>query len=75
MPTHVTVTFENVHTPDEPRTLGPFEWVQLTYNDLCAAPDGETIAQCDPDQGWVVVDASKAKQEKFYTDIVIAPVA
>lgn len=70
-PPCVTVTFESIHNPREPRTLGPFEWVQLTHNDLCASPDGEIIAQYSPDQGWVIVDASG--QERLYTDIVIAP--
>lgn len=70
-PPCVTVTFESIHNPSEPRTIGPFEWVQLTHNDLCASPDGEIIAQYSPDQGWVIVDASG--QERLYTDIVIAP--
>lgn len=33
-------------------TLGPFDWVQVTYRGLRVAPDGEHIAMMGVDDDW-----------------------
>ncbi len=49
------------------RGLGPFEWVQLTYEELRAAPDGDRIAFFDGVQGaWITADGAR------WSDIVIS---
>ena len=51
-------------------TLGPFEWVQQTYQDLRVSPDGETLAQWVGNAGeWFIIDGEHA--EEFYSDFVI----
>lgn len=33
-------------------TLGPFDWIQVTYNTLVRAPDGELLAELGKDGDW-----------------------
>lgn len=50
------------------REYGPYEYVQLTYNDLTTL-EGELLASLDLDGYWYPV----AEHGVHYSDVVIAP--
>jgi hypothetical protein len=52
-------TLERIDEGDLPNVseqviVGPFEWVQLTYEELRVAPDGDVIAYLD-EGDWTIV--------------------
>lgn len=60
----------------EPVRLGPYEWVQLTYNDLRISPDGDIIAWCNYSGGlWKVLDEvlPEGKPDTWSDIIIISP--
>jgi len=80
------VRFSRPRDEEEGPTLGPFPWVQVTYTELRAGPDGEPIALLGPDgdwhlgrlrtpvpgaEGWVEVSADLASTP--WSDFVIFP--
>lgn len=66
--TQVFVRFENVHT-DKMRMMGPYPFVQLTYETLRYGPDGDDLAYFDRHNGtWWMIDGLSE-----WTDIIIAP--
>ncbi len=41
--------------------IGPFEWVQMTYNELRVSPDGDTLAILDRSEGvWYLASRGEA---------------
>lgn len=51
--------------------LGPYEWVQQTYEDLRVSPDGEIIAQWVVKAGeWFIV--SGEHEDEFYSDFIVS---
>lgn len=64
---NVEVRFECARKERVGPTLGPFEWVQLTYELLRVSPDGEELAHY-ADEGWRLGDDDTA-----YSDVIIAP--
>lgn len=59
--------------PIDPVKLGPFdEFVQLTYSEMRAGPNGDRIAWMDCDSVWRVEgDRSATDHDYWYSDIVI----
>lgn len=43
----------------EPTVLGPFDWVQITYDTVRIPPDGETILIMGKDKDWYPVKIEK----------------
>ncbi len=61
----VMVRFECGQEDRQREPMGPYEWVQMTYELLRVSPDGEEI-------GWFEDDVWKVKGEKgWYSDVVI----
>ena len=48
------VRFERPRDEMEGPVLGPYEWLQLTYDALRCSPDGETIAMQGEDDHWYI---------------------
>lgn len=66
----IQVRFEDSRH-NETEIFGPFEWVQLTYESLRIAPDGEEIAHYDG--VWFVVKKWRTHTSFAFSDVVIAP--
>lgn len=74
--------------PELELTLGPFGWVQLTYNFLRTSPDGDTIAAWNAEAGLWEADIESVPIEgsepwhsvqpkadaRVFSDIVISEV-
>lgn len=69
----VYVEFTNVPAYVQGPTLGPYDWLQVTYDTLRIPPDGEAIAVMQ-EGTWILCDpaAPYAGDEGPYTDFVIS---
>lgn len=67
----VIVTRNESHPegPDE-RTVGTFDWLQLTYQTLRLSPDGDDLANFTSDGYWEL-EADKST----WSDLILEPVA
>jgi hypothetical protein len=80
----VLVRFERGRDDQTGPVLGPFEWVQLTYNALRVAPNGEQLASYDPVQhDWFIEANPRVPHTMLLTvdelgepwsDIIIDPI-
>lgn len=64
----LVVRLKDAHT-DQTRTLGPFDFVQLTYTALRVGPDGDEVAD-NRDGRWVLLEDGSS-----WSDVVVEPAA
>jgi len=65
----VTVHFFRPRDEAEGPTLGPFEWVQVTYRELRRAPDGEPIAEMWADGDWHLIGVDAPGWSDFTVEV------
>lgn len=56
-PKNAYIRFEDCHTDRIGDELGPFEFAQITYNELKVGPDGDVLAFQDEEGYWRLVEA------------------
>lgn len=66
---NVTIRFENVHT-DAITHIGPYDFVQLTYDLLRVGPSGDELASFE--DGWWKIIAGDHAGEVFSDAIIHA---
>lgn len=66
---NVAVTFSRYRDEVNGPTLGPFPWVQFTYRELRAGPEGEPIAFFGADGDWHLQDTPLEP----WSDVVVSP--
>jgi len=80
----VTITLERGRDDIEPVILGPFDWVQVTYDTVRIPPDGETILMFS-EGDWYPIKESKinnywskiqadTSSEEYWSDLIIGAV-
>lgn len=66
---HTYIRFERGRDDMGWLTLGPFEWVQITYNLLRVSEDGDFLAEYDEkDSGDWIISPSKKPMDKTFTE-------
>ena len=60
--------FENGRTDQWSEDFGPFEFVQLTYEDLRVGPDGESFATMNGNAEWTI---DQDESGTVYSDVII----
>lgn len=64
------IILRNFCTKINERIIGPYEWIQLTYDTLRVSPDGEEImkycSESDSLSGWYLY-----QDKSFWTDVII----
>ena len=64
----VFIKFMTGREDRESSELGPFEYIQASYNEINASPDGEThLAVLDPDGTWRTPDGNWYSDFAIYT--------
>lgn len=58
----------NAITGDVGPTLGPFEFVQVTYATVRVSPDGDEVAWLDSEGTWTLMGDGSA-----WTDLTVSP--
>jgi hypothetical protein len=73
-PAPLYLTFSRGRDDKEGPILGPFDWVQLTYDEIRVSPNGDPVALFDEGDWHLYGDTNSGLDREPWSDVVIGPI-